>query len=564
MSDTRPPDHDLSFERALLGAVLLEPSRFAEASAIVAEADFFRLSHRYVWAAYRRLDAAATPIDYLSVHASLQAAGHLDEVTVVYLSGLVDGVPKATNVAAYATRVKDKALERNFRAVLDAASKAVAHHGVTAETVADVSTRLARLLPFAGAGSDDRFERVADGHYRLAGPDALGTDLEVRHVRRERYQLYGELTVRTRLAGVRTVHGVLLVASVNLSNVRDRDSLARALADRTTSTAALPEWRRLVDDLGVYVSLAETEGSPSVRLTGQRTEARATAFHRALGFSLPAHLPAMVFGDGDCLKTMTIDAVAVALARQGLRVGIVDAEMTEDDHKDRVARLAGGQAPGVLEYLEASRPLIHEIDRVAEMVRAHRLQYLLFDSVGFLAHDRPESPDAALAYFRAVRTLGVGSFHVAHRAKAEEGDQRPFGSAFWFNSVRALWFAKRSEAGAASSVAEVGLFPRKFNVGAWPAAHALRFTFHERETDVENVEPTAVASLATAMPIKDRVKQLLRTGPKDLDAIAAALPDTDEATLDRTLRRYTGDKAKVRLFNKLADGRIGLAERRLA
>jgi len=417
---------------------------------------------------------------------------------------------------------------------------------------------------FPGAAhEDDRFAQVGDGHYRLAGPDLLGTDLEVRHVRRERHQLHAELVVRTGLAGVRTVHGVLLTSTVNLSSVRDRDSLARALADRTSTGAALPEWRRLVDDLGIYVTLAETEGDPSIRLTGERSASSAVGLHRALGFSLPDRLPAMVFGDGDSLKTMTLDAVAVALARQGIPVGIVDAEMSAEDHQDRVARLTDGAAPGPLVYLAASRPLVYDIDRVAEMVRAHRLRYVLFDSVGFLAHDRPESPDSALSYFRAVRSLGpIGSLHVAHRAKAEEGDQRPFGSAFWFNSVRALWFAKRSDASAGAAGAEVGFFPRKFNIGPWPATHALRFTFEAERTNVDSVEPTSVESLATSMPIKDRIKALLRSGPRDLEDIAADLPDADAATLERTIRRYAGDAAKVRLFVKLADGRYGLADRR--
>ncbi|MGE0359679.1 MAG: hypothetical protein AB7H93_16500 [Vicinamibacterales bacterium] len=420
--------------------------------------------------------------------------------------------------------------------------------------------------PFPGALADDsRFQKLGDGHYSLSGPDHLGTELEVRHVRRERHQLHGELTVRVSLAGVQTIHGVLLTSTVNLSNVRDRDGIARALADRTTTTEALPDWRRLIDDLGIYVTLAETEGDPAVPLTGQRSAVKTAGLHRVLGFSLPDRLPAIVFGDGDSLKTMTLDAIAVALARQGIAVGIVDAEMSAEVHQDRVARLTGGTSPGTVVYLACSRPLLYDLDRVTEMVRTHRLGYVLFDSVGFLAHDRPESPEAALGYFRAVRSLGpIGSLHIAHRAKAEDGDQRPFGSAFWFNSTRALWFAKRAESVSGASATEVGFYVRKFNVGPWPAAHALRFTFGDDRTDVEKVEPAAVESLATGLHVKDRVKALLRSGPRDLDAIAAALPDKDAATVERTIRRYAGATAKFQMFVKLADGRFGLAERRRA
>ncbi len=416
-------------------------------------------------------------------------------------------------------------------------------------------------IPFGGPARSDRFCRVAEGHYQLTS-DNLNTELDIDHVRRERHQLYGELTVHCGLPGVRTVRGILFVATVNLSNLRDRDGVARALCDRTQSKD-LEAWRALVDELAIHVAAAEREGDPGVELKDvPARDARGDRWLRTLGFTLPERLPAMLFGDGDVLKTMAADAVAVDLARRGVPVGIVDAEMTVDDHRDRVWALAGGQVPAGVFYLGASRPLTYDADRIAEFVRRHAVQYLIFDSVAFLCHDKPESADAAMSYFRAVRSLGtIGSLHLAHTTKGEDGDQKPFGSTFWFNSVRALWYAKRADSAAGAKVAEIGYYPRKFNVGTRPPAHALRFTFADHGTTVVPIEPSTIQALAAGVPLKDRVRSVLRKGARSIEELKRDLPDVDAETLSRTIRRHTNDKARFQLFTKLPDGRFGLRDR---
>lgn len=138
-----PTPHDLDAERAVLGAVLIEPDRLVEAAAVVAGGDFFRLAHRLVWRAFESLHSAGTPIDFLTVRTALEAAKHLDEVTPLYLAGLTDGVPKAVNVAAYAGLVRDKARARAVLAELDRTQKAVTAHGATPEVLAGLSGALA-------------------------------------------------------------------------------------------------------------------------------------------------------------------------------------------------------------------------------------------------------------------------------------------------------------------------------------------------------------------------------------------------------------------------------------
>lgn len=118
MSDRVAP-HDLTAERAVLGAVLLEPEMFdvAEAAGLRA-VHFFRTAHRQVWESFARVRGAGQPIDPLLVRADLAHADTLEDVGgLVFLASLTDGVPRAMNVEGYARLVRQHAQRRDLIAV---------------------------------------------------------------------------------------------------------------------------------------------------------------------------------------------------------------------------------------------------------------------------------------------------------------------------------------------------------------------------------------------------------------------------------------------------------------
>ena len=160
MSDDLAVPHDLDAERAVLGGVMVEGARFADAAAVLGSSAFYRLAHRQVWQACERLHLAGTPIDFLTLRDSLDTAGHLDEVTVMYLASLVDGVPKAMNVAAYAGIVRDKADARALVTALQQGIRAVSENGPSP----DVLGPLAEALRLGGdlANGIGHQRRVAD------------------------------------------------------------------------------------------------------------------------------------------------------------------------------------------------------------------------------------------------------------------------------------------------------------------------------------------------------------------------------------------------------------------
>src|SRR5262249_36060238 len=152
---------------------------------------------------------------------------------------------------------------------------------------------------------------------------------------------------------------------------------------------------------------------------------------------------------------------------------------------------------------------LYEADRLKRIVRDQQLEFAVYDSVAFACHEAPETAEAAIAYFRAVRQIGVGSLHVAHINKAEGGDMKPFGSAFWFNGVRALWNIKASE--AADGLLTLGLFNRKTNLRARQAPFSLDVSFTDTRTTFRRSEITKVEAFVDTLSVSQRLQAVLKT-----------------------------------------------------
>jgi hypothetical protein len=277
------------------------------------------------------------------------------------------------------------------------------------------------------------------------------------------------------------------------------------------------------------------------------------------GFRLLKQHPVIVFGDGGAAKSYLALYLAGRLAQRGLRVGLFDWELAGEDHRDRLERLFGPDMPAVW-YRRCRQPLIVELDSLRRLVRRERLDYLVYDSVAFAAHDKPEAAESAIRYFSATRQIGPGSLHVAHINRSETGEDKPFGSAYWHNSARATYFMKRGESADGHNLT-IGVFNRKANLGALQPAFGFHFAFDDDRTIVTRTSLADVPDLAEKLPLWQRVKHAVSHGPKTLISLAEELGANVE-TLDRTVRRKNG------LFTRVdgQDGitRIALVESRVA
>src|SRR5262249_35842180 len=147
------------------------------------------------------------------------------------------------------------------------------------------------------------------------------------------------------------------------------------------------------------------------------------------------------------------------------------------------------------------------------------IDFAVYDSIAFACDGPPESAEVAGAYFRAVRQIGCGSFHIAHISKAEGSDQKPFGSAFWHNGGRSTWYIKLAES-SQDEVLRVGLFNRKSNLGRVCQPTGFDITFTEDRTMFVRANPAETPDLASQMSIRQRMVHLLKRGALSPEVIA--------------------------------------------
>ena len=118
--------HDLEAEKAVLGAILMQGELFYQASQLLRAEDFYLKSHRNIFRAFMAIgeDSTAEAIDTVTLREMLARKGSsLEDVGgPAYLSSLVDGLPRFSNIEYYARIVKDKSL---LRRMIEAATNIV-------------------------------------------------------------------------------------------------------------------------------------------------------------------------------------------------------------------------------------------------------------------------------------------------------------------------------------------------------------------------------------------------------------------------------------------------------
>ena len=113
--DARVLPHSLEAERSVLGAVLLQNEFLEHVRAIVQPSDFYRDAHARIFEHVIKLHDRREPVDFLTLRESLAASDELERVGgPAYITALVDGVPRSTNVEHYAAIVREYATRRRL------------------------------------------------------------------------------------------------------------------------------------------------------------------------------------------------------------------------------------------------------------------------------------------------------------------------------------------------------------------------------------------------------------------------------------------------------------------
>jgi hypothetical protein len=383
------------------------------------------------------------------------------------------------------------------------------------------------------------FQRLGEGWYRwtVLGP---GIQFEIDRLRLEKSQWVGELTVRCDLAGARTIAGELPPADFNLSSVTARQQRAKYLAERANTKPEDIDWLRLIEEFCLLVLQRERTGEPAARLC-EFPEPTADQEFEIDGFHLLKDEPTILFGDGGSLKSMLALHFLGVLAERGIPTLFCDWEFSIGQHRSRLGKLFGAQMPRELYYIRCHRPIAAEADRIRRIIREKQIGYMAIDSVAYACSGAPESSEATTEFQRAARSLGVGSLWTAHVNRSETGDQKPFGSSFWHNSGRSIWNIQRMNESSVGSMTTVALYHRKSNTSGLRPAVGYEIDFQPSGTAIKRVDVAEIPEAAAKLRVADRIRTVVKRGPKPITDIATALdvdPDTIRKTVSRNTRQF--------------------------
>jgi len=181
-------------EKALLGAIFLQPETLDRVAAILHPADFYNRNHQRVFQAMLECRAAKQAVDFLTVEDKITGVVSASEIVA-----LTDGVPNALNVDHYVTLVATAA---TLRSQLKAASSLVNYledGGKNPEYALEVARKLAET-PKALEPSSEHAAQIANnlletvekreqGHQEL-GLYSSGIAAVDKLVKYERQKLY--------------------------------------------------------------------------------------------------------------------------------------------------------------------------------------------------------------------------------------------------------------------------------------------------------------------------------------------------------------------------------------
>lgn len=115
LAHVRMPPHAQEAEQAVLGGLMLDHLSLEKMSDVLRVDDFYRADHRLVYAAILGLSEGNKPFDAVMVAEWLTQRDQLAEAGGVgYLVELVEAVPTAANILAYAQMIRESAVLRQL------------------------------------------------------------------------------------------------------------------------------------------------------------------------------------------------------------------------------------------------------------------------------------------------------------------------------------------------------------------------------------------------------------------------------------------------------------------
>ena len=114
-AESRIPPHNNEAEQSVLGSILLKDKGFGSIIDKIAASDFYRESHKIIFAAMLELFDRGEPQDLVTVTSLLNDLNKLEAAGgAAYLASLTSIVPVTANIASYGRIIRQKSILRNL------------------------------------------------------------------------------------------------------------------------------------------------------------------------------------------------------------------------------------------------------------------------------------------------------------------------------------------------------------------------------------------------------------------------------------------------------------------
>jgi hypothetical protein len=192
---------------------------------------------------------------------------------------------------------------------------------------------------------------------------------------------------------------------------------------------------------------------------------------------------------------------------------------------------------------------------------------VIVDSLGAARNGDPESAEATIKLFNAMRSLGVPVVAIDHHAKNATDKSKPFGSVYTWNLSRRVWGVTKAQEEGANRLT-IALHNHKANRGRL----SRRLGFHVDYEEDEHGRPLVirftpcdvrdVPAFANKLGQKDQLMTVLRNGAlTDAEAVnelRALGVDMTTAVVRALVSRYKDTFIRVYDDDKRQAPKIGL------
>ena len=153
--------HDDEAEKAVLGAIFIDPAAIADASAEVQPDDFYKRANQLVFQAMLDLSDREDAIDPLTLQDELTKKNQLDDIGgIAYVSELAMATPTAAHVTYYAKIVHRKAL---LRRLISASQKIITNAMQDSDDVTDILDNAeSEIMNVSSENNTNGFRNIKD------------------------------------------------------------------------------------------------------------------------------------------------------------------------------------------------------------------------------------------------------------------------------------------------------------------------------------------------------------------------------------------------------------------